>query len=217
MIKRWNSYNPSTGYLPQIGKVSGIIKNQLMIDEVTLLKVSMGLRNRANVVFVFQRNTTYFTSLRFTTTSSRIQRINPEEYSPALEHYQEALKIVRGAADSFRESSILGDLGLLYEGLTEYSNAIDCFQQAIRLTQQVGDKRAEGIHLGNLATIYKKIGQYEKGAEIYKQAVQIASEINDKRSTGIHLGNLGNLYYFLDKFDEAMGFLTRCRDCARIR
>ena len=49
----------------------------------------------------------------------------------------------------------------------------------------------------------------KKGAEIYKQAVQIASEINDKRSTGIHLGNLGNLYYFLDKFDEAMGFLTQ--------
>ena len=54
-------YNQALDIYTQIGKVSGIIKTNLMIGKFTLLKVSMGLpKIDTNVVFVFQRNTTYF-------------------------------------------------------------------------------------------------------------------------------------------------------------
>ena len=209
-------YTQALDIYTRIGKVSGIIKTNLMIGKVYTAQGEhvVAKQRYERCLELSKEHNLFLLQADSLNQLAGIQRIL-EEYSSALTNYQEALRIVRVSEDSFRESTILGSLGLLYEGLAEYSNAIGCFQQAIRISQQIGDKRAEGIHLGNLGTIYKKIGQYEQGAEIYIQAESIAREINDKRSLGIQLGNLGNLYYFLNRYEEAIGYLEQGMQIAR--
>jgi tetratricopeptide (TPR) repeat protein len=113
----------------------------------------------------------------------------------AVALYTQSIEIAREIGNKRSESSILGNLGNIYNNKGDLDRAGSLFSQSIDAAREIGDKASEGIHVGNLGLVYQNKGELDRAIALYTQAIDIAREIGDKTSESTHLGNLGNALF----------------------
>lgn len=142
-------------------------------------------------------------------------------YSLALEHYQQALRIAQSVHDKASEGHWYGLMGFVYDSVGEYSEAIKCYSNAIDICKSLNDKVGQGRWLGSLAGTYRTVGESETAIKLYREAIALARRIGDEYNECVHLSNLGNAYRTwgdyetaIKYYDEALAQATKIGDRA---
>ncbi|MBK9283806.1 MAG: tetratricopeptide repeat protein [Sphingobacteriaceae bacterium] len=129
--------------------------------------------------------------------------LNQGNYSLAIEHNLEALKLKRETKDSVGEARVLSNLGNAYESMGNDEKAISFHESALQLANQIGEEYIAGSCYNNLGNIYTNLNKYDKAFRSYEKAIEFRKKINDEEGLYGTYNNVGNLYFELKKYDEA--------------
>lgn len=103
------------------------------------------------------------------------------DYSIALEHFTEALRIAREAHDTENEIGWLNDIGNNYYFQGRYSDAMARYEEAQRLVEASGSTSWSGsrrqLTTANIAILYQTLGQYEQALSLFTALLQSKQEL----------------------------------------
>jgi serine phosphatase RsbU (regulator of sigma subunit) len=141
------------------------------------------------------------------------------DYSLALEYYYKALNVWEAEEKKAnenpstkesktliltRKSSVIGNIGIVYEDQGEYPKALDYYFKALKMDEALGNKAGVSRHLGNIGIVYDYQGEHKKAIDYYSKALILDEELGDKKGAAADLGNIGNLYKDLGNYQMAL-------------
>jgi CHAT domain-containing protein/tetratricopeptide (TPR) repeat protein len=129
---------------------------------------------------------------------------NQGRYGEALEHYDQALAILRAVGDRAGEGVTLNNIGGVYEAQGRYGEALEHYEQALAILRAVGDRAGEGVTLNNIGLVYDNQGRYGEALEHYDQALAITREVGDRAGEGATLNNIAAVYEAQGRYGEAL-------------
>ncbi|MEP0924067.1 CHAT domain-containing protein [Leptolyngbya sp. ST-U4] len=119
------------------------------------------------------------------------ERLN--QYSKAIESYQQALLLRREAQQPSHEAEVLSNLGFVYYTVGRREEALFTLEQALKLSEEIGDRDNTIDTLNRLGTVYSSSNEFEKAQAFYQQALSIAIETGSLPGQRSVLSNLGDL------------------------
>ena len=126
-------------------------------------------------------------------------------YAEALTAFQAALvcyQAVRG--DRSGESSVLNNMGVVYEAQQMDSQALESYKKALAIQQATGDRLGESTSHYNIGLIYQAQTRYSEALNSFKQALTIQREVGDRSGEGSTLNNIGGVYHAQGRYREAL-------------
>lgn len=109
------------------------------------------------------------------------------ETQKALEHYEEALKLIQNPESHFIKFTkvvVLNNASTAYMRLGEQKKPLDYLRQSLDICRALGDRRQESIILHILGLAYSNSGEFQKALEYYNQALKIKRAALCWRSLG---------------------------------
>ncbi|MFN8450951.1 MAG: tetratricopeptide repeat protein [Anaerolineae bacterium] len=122
----------------------------------------------------------------------------------AVEHYQQAIAIVRELGDQASEGIYENHLGRSYSSLGMYEAAVGCYETALRIARSEGSQIDESSSLQNLGLVYTDLTEYPRALDYHHQALDIIRRIGERRQEGNELGNLAWVYSSMGQYREAL-------------
>ncbi len=101
----------------------------------------------------------------------------PRAVDKAIDHYQQALVIVRQISDRNGEGAHMSNLGNAYFKLGQLDKAIEYTQESLAITRQTGYRYGEGHRLNNLAEMLESQGDLSPAVRCASNALAILTEI----------------------------------------
>ena len=137
------------------------------------------------------------------------------ETVPAIDMYEEALRISRRIEDRHAEAVGLGGLGLCYADLGDIDEATRLHGQALAINRDLRNRLGEAADLGNLAGCHFRLGRLLLAESLFDQARAIYDQVDYPPGKGAVLGGLGLCRSDLGRFDEAIALHDRARKIAK--
>lgn len=142
-------------------------------------------------------------------TESKIGNIfySKSDYETAIVHYERAVRILEGEADSPLLSRILIEYAqLLSVGKSDHKRAE---QMVLRAFSAINEKKqpstfAHGLKI--LGSISYRTGDYDTSLQYRQKALALWKELNDKREIADGNTNVGAAYYRKGELDKALEF-----------
>ncbi|MEA5568305.1 tetratricopeptide repeat protein [Anabaena sp. UHCC 0399] len=125
--------------------------------------------------------------------------------APALEYYQQALKLCP-AEDERELASISHYLGILKAEQGEIEQAIALYQQSLEIKQRIGDVEGEAATLYQIAVIYECFGEVEQAIALYNQVLEIDERTGNVKGKAATLHQLAIIYAKLGEVEQAIVF-----------
>jgi tetratricopeptide (TPR) repeat protein len=88
-------------------------------------------------------------------------------HRPAMDCYEEALRLARGNQDRGSEGTWLGNLGACLGETGQSARAGEYFKQALQIAREVKDRRTEARNLGNLGFLCAELVPYHRRVAIF--------------------------------------------------
>jgi CHAT domain-containing protein len=127
-----------------------------------------------------------------------------------LEHYDEAVALLKGAADFAApirarvvSEAALGNLGVAYFHLGDYDKALSNFQQAEQEAREIGTTSSQVDWLWDAGSSYYKLGNQEEAKRCFEQSLKAALAINEPEAMAGINTQLGLLLYQQGHYDSA--------------
>jgi CHAT domain-containing protein/Tfp pilus assembly protein PilF len=140
-----------------------------------------------------------------------------ESRRKAVQKYEEALPLWRGAGEKAGEAHTLDALGVTYNNLDEPKKAVECYSQALPLWRAVGDRISEATTLTNMGTAYWRAGEPQNALDLHGRALPLAVAAGDLQIEGLVLGNTGAVYWSLGQPQEALKHFDKALSIAQVR
>ncbi|MGI9179635.1 MAG: tetratricopeptide repeat protein, partial [Longimicrobiaceae bacterium] len=103
-------------------------------------------------------------------------------------------------------STLLNNLGSVYNSLGQRQKALEYYEQALPIREEVGDRQGLAVTLNNLGGVYDSLGQRQKALEYYEQARPIQEEVGDRQGLAATLSNIGLVYDSLGQRQKALEY-----------
>ncbi len=113
------------------------------------------------------------------------------EYSKALEHYFQALKLFEELHDLAGEAKVSGKIGLVYVFENDYPKAKEYLLKAIRMNEEIHDKAALAENLRFMGNIYLRQHIDSTALDYYFKALRLEEESGNKNGIARNLVNIG--------------------------
>ena len=130
---------------------------------------------------------------------------------PALQQFEEALKIFRSSQDRHGEAVTLGYVANCERKLGNLDQALEFAHQALRMKQELGDRGEIGNTQNQLGLIYWERSEYPNAIQHLNDAIEIASAVGDKELEGSARNNLGLVFdergdysHSLEQYQQAL-------------
>ena len=141
----------------------------------------------------------------------------------SLEHYDDALALLNGAADTARPihaqpviQAAMGNSGVAYSALGDFARALSSFQQAEQAARLTATSSAQANWLWRAGSAYYWLGNLEAATRSYQEALKDAVASNSPQLiAGIHT-QLAFLLYQERQFDSAKTQSDEAIQTARI-
>src|SRR6266540_4341399 len=101
-------------------------------------------------------------------------------------------------------TSLLNNIGLVYEALGEMRKALEKYNEAMPILQAIGDRNVEAITLNNIGAVYRLLGETQKALEKYDEALPIRRAIGDRSGEAVTLNNIGSVYWSMGETQKAL-------------
>ncbi|MBN4065815.1 tetratricopeptide repeat protein, partial [Candidatus Amoebophilus asiaticus] len=115
-------------------------------------------------------------------------------FTKALKHHFEALKIDKELGDKRGMAIRLGNIGIVYRIQGDYPKALKHYFEALEMAKEFGDKRSIAINLGSIGRLYTDTKKYEEAERYLKQAIEITKEIGVLYYEKYYQENISTLY-----------------------
>ncbi len=112
----------------------------------------------------------------------------------ALEHFEQALEMLRRVGDVGGEAATLNNIGGVYSDLGEKRRALEHYEQALPLRRRVGDVGGEAATLNNIGAVYRSIGEPRRALEHFEQALEMLRRVGDVRGEAVTRYNMAMIY-----------------------
>jgi len=139
------------------------------------------------------------------------QLYTQEGPKPALDQFEEALKIFRSNRDQHSEAITLGYIANCQRKLGNLDQALQFANQALQMKKDLGDRNEEGNTHNQLGLIYWEQSDYGSATRHLEKAIEIASAVNDKELEGAARNNLalvlderGDYTHSLEQYQHAL-------------
>ncbi|MFH1322033.1 MAG: tetratricopeptide repeat protein [Bacteroidota bacterium] len=118
-------------------------------------------------------------------TDDSVRQVN---YSNALKHLFEALKIFKELGSKNYIAAILGNIGVVYKTQGDlstddtvrqvnYSNALKYYFEALDIDRELGNNRGIAIRFGNIGTLHTKTGKFTQAQAYLDRALALCDSI----------------------------------------
>ena len=144
-----------------------------------------------------------------------IQEYKLKKFEPALDEYQQALKIARDAGLTLQAGWLLNHMGNYYWNRSDYAAALGYHRQAVEVMQEAGDKVELSRCLSNCGLDLCYLGEPQKGVEYYRRSLEISREIGTQDQEGQTLRSIGHVYFQLSEYGPALENFNRALTVAR--
>jgi CHAT domain-containing protein/tetratricopeptide (TPR) repeat protein len=122
----------------------------------------------------------------------------------AIDHYNQALLMMRELKDRQKEAAVLSNIAGVYHFLGEEQAALDLHNESLELRRAVGDRRGEANTLQGMGLIYNRLNDKKRALDYHNQALLIWQGLGDKRGMAGALNNLGSIYHSSDDKKKAL-------------
>ncbi len=109
----------------------------------------------------------------------------------------------RGSYERSVQSSILNDIGIIYQNLGELVEAKQAYEESLNLSREVGSKSGEAATLHQLGMIAQYHEDYSEARRLYQESLKISSEMKNKLGVSLTLNQLGIIAHLTGDNDEA--------------
>lgn len=133
-----------------------------------------------------------------------LRQFNIRQYSEALKFWQQALDIYQTIGDHQGQSSVLGNIAIIYDIRGKYQQAIKLYKQVLAINQQIEDRAGEGKSLINLGITYNNLNKHHQAIIYLNQGLEILRQIGDRAGEGRSLINLGIAHKNLGQYQQAI-------------
>ncbi len=116
------------------------------------------------------------------------------DYSKALEHFQESLRMSKELNDSTLIANSYSGIGIVNSRLGDFRTAIKNFYQCIFIYEKLNDTENIAIGYLNIAVDLKKVKELDKCIEFNLKAIKIFKEKNDLLNVAAINNNLAGVY-----------------------
>lgn len=103
---------------------------------------------------------------------------------------EEALILVRNAADALAEAKCAAALATLYAQTGKPDAAEALYRRAMEIHRAGGDPRGEAIYAGNLAATLRDLGRNEEAERLCRKALDTHRELGNRNDEALCQGNL---------------------------
>jgi len=165
-------------------KIFPLAKNLLMEAEDDNDKKSIGLAN-------FYLGNYYY---------------NNDNFSNALKHFSEALKVYQKQNDSEILADIHYNLGLTNQYLNHYDEALESYQKSTELFLELGNKEKVAYNYQVIGTLYNDIEKYSLALFYYEKAIEIYKEKDNRSKVAAILQNIGVLHYNWGNYSQSLDY-----------
>ena len=131
------------------------------------------------------------------------------DYHAAHEYDVKGLALYDSIGDQMGKSSILQNIGVLFDDQGETDSAFTYYEHALSILQTLGDKKEESRLLSNMGMAATDIGDYSDALAKLTRCLNLKKEIGDTRGEGIALLGLGTLNKDLGNYGPARNDLTQ--------
>ncbi|TCB90460.1 tetratricopeptide repeat protein, partial [Micromonospora zingiberis] len=125
---------------------------------------------------------------------------------PALDSFEQALRLYREADDLGNEAATLTNIGRVYDGLGDRQRALAYYGQALPIRREVGDRAGEAATLTNIGRVYDGLGDRQRALAYYGQALPMMREVGDRAGEAATLTNIGRVYDGLGDRQRALAY-----------
>jgi tetratricopeptide (TPR) repeat protein len=123
-------------------------------------------------------------------------------FSDALDYFLRASKI----ADSLHlrqvQADLMGNIGLVYNGLGNYNQALTFFESSARMQRELKNKGREAIMLNNMGDSYFHMKDYDGAMKKYRESLVLGATVH--YLTDINHRNIGNVFEATGNLDSAL-------------
>lgn len=127
-----------------------------------------------------------------------------EEYSLALDSYQEALEIFAAGADEENMAVIYNEIGQVQISLANYEQSIRNFTEALKLAEKLENNYLKAKNLSQIGKVNGLQGNNFGGVEFFQRANKIAREINSQELIVETLGGIAGIYEKIFFYKDAL-------------
>jgi signal transduction histidine kinase/DNA-binding NarL/FixJ family response regulator len=125
-------------------------------------------------------------------------------YDSAEMLYNKALQQFTGSGYFKGISSILNNLGILYEERGDFKTAGEFLFRHLRLADSIGDKQEQSTAYVNIGLLFQRQEQYQEALKYYSRGLELKKSLYDKRGQALLYNNMGIVYYYLDDYDKVL-------------
>ncbi len=134
----------------------------------------------------------------------------------AMRGAEGALAQAQGLADLSLEAECWALIASFHRRANDRSRALSAYKRQISLLRQIGNRRAEGNALNNIGSILVDLGQFSEANACLTDAYKTLHQIGERWGEGNSLSYLGLIAGYRRAHDEAIAYLNRSLDIARI-
>ncbi|MBN1950129.1 MAG: tetratricopeptide repeat protein [Bacteroidales bacterium] len=129
----------------------------------------------------------------------------------SVEILKRDLKARQVAGDKSGTSSVLEELGQVYQDDFQYSRALESYSKSLQLKREIGDVAGEIDVLNGIASVMYDSGSYYVALQNFEQSFALASTLDDKQKSSDILSNMAVVYENSFRFNEALEKLKESR------
>ncbi|WP_144053180.1 CHAT domain-containing tetratricopeptide repeat protein [Xenococcus sp. PCC 7305] len=127
-------------------------------------------------------------------------------YQQSINYHLDQLEIVKELGNKELTSSILINIGNVFQSQGNYDLALKYYQHSLEINREIGNQSREAKCYSNLGATFHYLSQIDNAIYHNKLSLNLAREINDFAQQAVALRNLGCTYESLGKYQEAKDF-----------
>jgi CHAT domain-containing protein/uncharacterized protein HemY len=140
-----------------------------------------------------------------------------EQFDPALEHFKQALAILREIGVPARIAGSLIPIGQIYAARSDYRQALEYYLEALVIFEQDKHVNMAGWNLTNIGQVYTAYGEPGQALEYYRRSYAAYDQYQGaatERFTGlgVALSGMANTYLALGEKQQALDHLKQALD-----
>lgn len=140
-----------------------------------------------------------------------------EDFSIALERFEQALTACRAAQNVNLAMTVTGNIGHINFKLGRYNEANKCFETAMKHHKETRNYQGVGDMLMGMAGVHVYQGEFERGLELARRGIESHRKIKHQRGIGIGMMNVGVAHQKMGNLEMAKTeFLKALNYCKSI-
>ncbi len=144
-----------------------------------------------------------------------IQQFNAQQLQPAIQSWQQALKIYQAIADRQGEAKTLHELGYAYYELSDYNQAIPAYQKSLEIAKELGDRKQQSKLLERLGDVYYYQQNAPQAIAAYQASLALLKQQGTRQQGWFSIYRLGEIYFKQKDYQKAAKYYEQSLAIAR--